>query len=75
MKLSVPLVRTKATGKGKTPAVIGRPLKRKSPVLKKPATAVKRKREEPAVEETTSGLIKDATKKETRSERHKRVRT
>ena len=27
-----------------------RPLKRKSPVLKKPATAVKRKREEPAVE-------------------------
>jgi len=72
MKLSVPLVRTKATGKGKTPAVIGRPLKRKSPVLKKPATAVKRKREEPAVEETTSGRIKDDTKKETRSERHKR---
>lgn len=73
MKLTVPLNRTKlmATTTVKT-ALARRPLvKRKSPLKQNLPVPVKRKREE-SVEETKHGGAKEDTKKETRSERHKR---
>ncbi|CAH3020437.1 unnamed protein product, partial [Porites evermanni] len=74
MKLSVPLMRTKAAGKGKRPAAVERPVKRKSPVVRKPAVAAaKRKRQESSTEETKPHQnTQEDKKKETRSERHKR---
>ncbi|XP_078365536.1 mdm2-binding protein-like [Oculina patagonica] len=73
MKLSVPLTKTRTAGKGrKATTLIGRTIKRKSPVATKPATAAKRKREELEVKESTVSEANDDKNKETRSERHKR---
>lgn len=73
MKLSVPLTQIGDAGKGRKPVpVIGRSLKRKSPVAKKTTTATKRKRQEPEEQESKPNEADEDKNRETRSERHKR---
>ncbi|XP_044175150.1 mdm2-binding protein-like isoform X2 [Acropora millepora] len=74
MRLRVPLNKIKAMGTNVNLAPVRRaPLvKRKSPLVKKPPVAMKRKREESTEEEAKQDRVKEGTKKETRSERHKR---
>jgi len=73
MKLSVPLTKTGHAGKGRKPvSLIGRSLKRESPVAKKTTVATKRKRQEPEEQESKPDEIDEDKNRETRSERHKR---
>ncbi|RMX56682.1 hypothetical protein pdam_00002431 [Pocillopora damicornis] len=75
-KLTVPLSRTATIRNGKKPAALigssSRSLKKKSPNVKAPTVAKKRKREDANVEESKASDENDVKKKETRSERHKR---